>query len=336
MPETAPKDRRFAITLPNRGVLMGLTTPTKLLDFAVRVEDTGVFDSVWVGDSIFGKPRLESIVLLSGLAARTKSIRLAPGCFASFVLRDPLQLAYQWASLDALSNGRTIFVACLGGVGPGAGLENESFAIQPGERVPRLLEGVEILKRAWTESDVTHVGRFHSFKNITVEPRPAASPRPPIWLANNVPGSVVESENVKRSLRRVAKHFDGWQSTGPTPSEFEARLGFLHDAFVAEGRDPDTLDNCVYFNINLNPSHEAAIDETIKFLEMYYGGEWPRDRVERWTAAGTVEEAIDHLERFYRAGANEITVRITSWEQDSQLDQIIEKVAPALKGLARV
>src|SRR4051794_18315659 len=101
MPAIEPRDRRFAITLPNRGVLMGLTTPTKLLDFAERVENTGLFDTIWVGDSIFGKPRLESIVLLSGLAARTKSIRLAPGCFASFVLRDPLQLAYQWASLDA-------------------------------------------------------------------------------------------------------------------------------------------------------------------------------------------------------------------------------------------
>jgi alkanesulfonate monooxygenase SsuD/methylene tetrahydromethanopterin reductase-like flavin-dependent oxidoreductase (luciferase family) len=329
-PAPAP---RFGITLPNRGVLFGVTTPTKLLEFAERADDSGLIDTIWVGDSIFGKPRLESVVLLAGLAGRTKRVRLAPGCFASFILRDPLQLAYQWASLDALAEGRTVFVACLGGVGPGAGSENQAFAIQPGERVARLLEGVTILKRTWTESDVTHDGRFYHFANITVEPRPAASPRPPIWLANNVRGRVEESDLVQRSLRRIARHFEGWQSTGPTPEEMGARLAFLRDAFVAEGRDPDTLDSSLYFNINLNPDYETAIDETTRFLELYYGGEWPRERVVRWTAAGTPEQAIEHLQQYYRVGVKEVTVRITSWDQDGQFDQVLRDVIPAIKAL---
>ena len=77
-------------------------------------EQSGCYQSVWVGDSLLGKPRMESIALLAGVAARTKKVRLGPACMASFPLRDPVLLAYQWASLDLLAAGRTILVVCTG------------------------------------------------------------------------------------------------------------------------------------------------------------------------------------------------------------------------------
>src|SRR5258708_12254718 len=77
--------------------------------------DEAQWDSIWVGDSLFAKPRLDGLVLLSALAARTKRVKIGPACFASTPLRNALLLAYQWASLDFLSNGRTLFVSCQGG-----------------------------------------------------------------------------------------------------------------------------------------------------------------------------------------------------------------------------
>src|SRR5215471_9465810 len=109
---------RFGLTLPNRGVIIGATTVEEMLSLAQRADDAG-WDSVWVGDSIFAKPRLDALVLLGALAAKTKRVRLGPACFASTPLRNALLLAYQWCSLDFLSQGRTIFVACQGA--PGAG-----------------------------------------------------------------------------------------------------------------------------------------------------------------------------------------------------------------------
>src|SRR5919108_4646886 len=105
----------FGLTLANRGVIIGAVKVPELFDMAQRGEASGVFDAVWVGDSLLAKPRLESITLLSALAAITKKVRLGVGCMATFPHRHPALLAQQWASLDVLSNGRAWLVVCLGG-----------------------------------------------------------------------------------------------------------------------------------------------------------------------------------------------------------------------------
>ncbi len=103
---------RFGLSLPNRAVLMGLPVET-LLRSAELAEEA--FDSIWVGDNFLSKPRLEAIVTLSALAARTRRAKLGTVCLATFPLRHPLQFAIQWASLDQLAGGRTILSVCLGG-----------------------------------------------------------------------------------------------------------------------------------------------------------------------------------------------------------------------------
>ena len=106
---------RYGLSLPNRGVLFGATSSDELLDVSEQADASGAFDSVWVGDSLFAKPRLESLVLLSAIAARTRRVRLGTCCLSTFPLRDPIFLAAQWAALDLLSHGRMILGACVGG-----------------------------------------------------------------------------------------------------------------------------------------------------------------------------------------------------------------------------
>src|SRR5512133_911681 len=123
---------KIGLTLPNRGVLFGVTTPEQMLQMAEIADHSEAFQSVWVGDSLLGKPRMESIALLAGVAARTKRVRLGPACMASFVLRDPVLLAYQWASLDLLASGRTVLVTCTGIVPQEGGrIEGELYGLQP-------------------------------------------------------------------------------------------------------------------------------------------------------------------------------------------------------------
>src|SRR6185312_8593545 len=121
---------KIGLTLPNRGVLFGVTTPEQMLRMSEIADQSGAFQSIWVGDSLLGKPRMESITLLSGIAARTKNVRLGPACMASFPLRDPVLLAYQWASLDLLAEGRTVLVACTGIVPQAGGrVEGELYGL---------------------------------------------------------------------------------------------------------------------------------------------------------------------------------------------------------------
>src|SRR5260370_28327712 len=75
-----------------------------LLGLAVLAEQRG-FDSLWVGDSLFSKPRFEPISLLSALSQRTSTVRLGTACLVTST-RNPLYLALEWATLDHLSGGR--------------------------------------------------------------------------------------------------------------------------------------------------------------------------------------------------------------------------------------
>lgn len=99
---------KYGISLSNRSVVTGDGTAEDLVRMAELAEESGRFDGVWVGDNLLSKPRLDYLVLLSAIAARTKRVRLGTICMATFPLRNPIQLAIQWASLDVLSGGRTI------------------------------------------------------------------------------------------------------------------------------------------------------------------------------------------------------------------------------------
>ncbi len=84
---------KLGLLLPNQGVVFGATTVPELLELAERAEGSGKFESLWVGDNLLAKPRLESVTLLSAFAVRTKTCRLGTACMANFPLRHPVVLA---------------------------------------------------------------------------------------------------------------------------------------------------------------------------------------------------------------------------------------------------
>src|SRR5713226_1907002 len=162
---------KFGLTLPNRGVVIGATTVAEMIEMAEWADGSAAWDSVWVGDSIFAKPRLDAIALLGALAARTQHVRLGPACFASTPLRNALILAYQWASLDLVSGGRTIFVACQGQPGPGGGdfgPEFEIFGVEPDARMRRMEEAIEIMRLTSSREHVDYDGQYNKFRDVTV------------------------------------------------------------------------------------------------------------------------------------------------------------------------
>jgi alkanesulfonate monooxygenase SsuD/methylene tetrahydromethanopterin reductase-like flavin-dependent oxidoreductase (luciferase family) len=327
------------LTLPNRGVLMGLTTPGEMLDLAEEADRSGRFRSVWVGDSLLGKPRMEALGLLAGIAARTRRVRLGPACLASFVLRDPVLLAYQWASLDLLSGGRTVLVACTGIVEQeGARIEGELYGISKNDRVARLIEWITLIRRLWTEDRVTFEGKHYRCSNVTIEPKPSAKPRPPIWIANNAreekPFADWTPEDfalVERTHRRCAKHADGWQTSAWDPRDLEWRIADTRRKVEQAGRDPRTFETHLYHNINVNEDREAAIAESHRFLEMYYVPmRFPRTFVEQWVATGSPKQCAEHLRRFADMGFNEVGLRPTAWDQRGQYRRLVDEVLPLL------
>src|ERR1700730_1635238 len=100
--------------IPQRGSLFGVGEIRDLLRMAVAAEDSGLFDTVWVGDSLTSKARPEALTCLGALAGMTHHLRLGVGCLGSFAVRDPALFALQWATLDQISEGRMLLAVCNG------------------------------------------------------------------------------------------------------------------------------------------------------------------------------------------------------------------------------
>ena len=317
---------KFGLTLPNRGVLFGATTAEQMLQLAEVADRSELFQSVWVGDSLLGKPRMEAIALLCGIAARTNRVRLGAACLASFVLRDPVLLAYQWASMDLLAQGRTVLVGCTGIVTQAGGkLEAELYGVTPRDRVRRLIEWIELIKRLWTEDNVTFEGEYYRCSNITIQPKPAAKPRPPIWIASNARGT---PELIARTHRRVARRADGWQTSLSAPDDVRWRIADIRQKAAEMGRDPASIEIHLYHNINLNEDREAALQESKRFLDTYYEEDTPWERINTWVAAGSPDQCVEHLRVYKEMGVDEVALRITSWNQQAQLDRVMREVLP--------
>jgi len=321
---------RFGLTLPNRGVIIGATTFEELLALTEKAEEAG-WDSVWVGDSIFAKPRLDALVLLGALAARTRRMKLGPACLASMPLRNALLLAYQWCCLDFMSNGRTIFVACQGAKEGGGKFEEEfaAFQVDPASRMRRMEEAIEILRLTTSQEHVSYQGQYNQFSDVTVLPRPVQQPIP-IWVTANPDPRFPKM--AERALRRVARYGDGWMTTGNTPASFTADLATIQRYASEEGRNlSPNFEACLYYNINVNEDRQAAFQESKQFLDTYYGVDYPRFFVEHWVALGSPQECIDHLRAFINAGATTITLRLTSYDQQRQFERVTNEVlAPLL------
>lgn len=323
----------FGLSLPNRAVLFG--TPVEaLLTAAERAEESGLFDSVWVGDNLLSKARLEAIVTLSAIAARTRRIRLGTICLASFPLRDPLLLAIQWASLDMLSRGRTILAVCLGGSarkGPQFAAELAAMGVQSNERVPRLEEGIELLRRFWGPDPVTYHGRFYAYTDVAVYPKPVQAHLPIVIAVN--PVRPVDPAVEERALRRVARLADGWQTDGTAPDVFRERWLRIQEYAAEYGRAGAVRESILHLMVNINDDAAVAHRESVAFLERYYGkGGVSEEKLAAWLAYGSPAAVIAKIGEFIEAGCTTPVLRFTSPDQAGQLERCIADVLPALQG----
>jgi natural product biosynthesis luciferase-like monooxygenase protein len=126
----------------------------------------------------YGGTSPNPIVLLSAIAARTHRVRLITGAVIP-AFNHPIKLAGELAMLDNISNGRL-------DVGVGRAFIPEEYAaygLDMADSRAMFEEGIEVIKRLWTEDRVTHAGRFWQFKNVHLMPRPCQTPHPPIWVA---------------------------------------------------------------------------------------------------------------------------------------------------------
>lgn len=138
-------------------------------------------DAIWLAElhitpdqSVLSAP----LTVAAAIAARTKRIKIGTAV-QILPLCHPLRLAEEAATVDHLSNGRLIF-----GVGrSGFQYVYEAYGVSYAESRERFAEVLAIVKRAWTEERFSYEGRYHSFRNVALVPKPYQVPYPEIRVA---------------------------------------------------------------------------------------------------------------------------------------------------------
>ena len=228
-------------------------------DVAVATEQLG-YDGYFVNDHPnlpWGDETCEPYTELAYIAAKTSVIDL--GNVVSPIPRYvPSYLAKMIAHIDILSKGRTLYAF-------GAGYREKEFVgfspdgrFPPAkERVERTLEGAQLMKRLWTEDEVTFHGKYYHVTNAVLKPKPYTKPYPPMLSGGTGP----------YMRRMAAKFFDGWCITnwrwtaeGDWKAEgFRQSVMEMREWCKGYGRDPDKF----MFMI------EAGIEDPLKMVDAY-------------------------------------------------------------------
>ncbi len=318
---------RWGLSLPNRGVLFGLTSVDGLMEAACLAEQSGVFESVWFGDSLIHKPRLESIVMLGAMAARTQKVRLGVMCLASFPLRHPVLLAIQWATLDQISNGRTVLGVCIGG---GYEPELRAFGVKREERIARLTEGIDLLRKLWGEEEVKHRGRFYNLEGYRIQPKPVQNPCP-VWIAVNPDRKMVGDAGIARAMKRVATLADGYITMAIAPDEFRRFWDLIQATAAEKGRDLTLFETSIHGMVNINDNKRAAYEESKFYFSHYYARGYPTEEmIKLWLAHGPPEDCASLIRSWIDMGITTPVLRFTSRDQLGQIQRFVEDVLPLI------
>jgi len=306
----------FGILLPTREVVIsGRSDPGSIYELGDRAEALG-FHSVWVGDSITAKPRLEALTTLAAIGARTRRVRLGTAVFLA-ALRNPILLAHMTASLDWLTGGRVDL-----GIGysrpkdPAQEQEFQMLGLSVDKRIKMSEELVQVMRRLWRENDVSHAGAFSQFEHVTLEPKPVQPGGIPIWLASN---------NVEPGLKRVGRMGDGWLNNITKPELYRECWEKIC-AYAAEaGRDPAAIQPGLYLTCAAGSKETLA--EGQGFLAQYYNRPYGAVAKAMLCVMGSWDEVIDQIEAYREGGARTVVIRFATRDQMGHLEACAEALA---------
>src|SRR3984893_331143 len=231
------------------GYVMGFRNPRELSKLAdadfyaamfeqIEYLDQAGFDTIWTTEHHFVDDGYLSSVMpmMAAMAARTKRVKLG-----SFVLLGPfyhpLRLAEDAALIDVISNGRLRL-----GIGVGYRREEVNiFQIPRKERVGRTLEGIEIMKRAWTGERFSFVGKYFNFKDARVLPKPISPKGPELLRGGMTPESIKRSAKLDLGFAcnlgaaEISKYHEALRELGKDPTAYS--VVNTRQVYVADSED---------------------------------------------------------------------------------------------------
>ena len=300
-----------------------------------RAEDLGFDSAVSIDHLLLTPPAyactwLEPIAMLSALAGVTRTIKLGTMVLV-LPLRNPVYFAKEWATFDLLSGGRSI-------LGIGVGWHEEEFALMNvpyKERGPRMNEAIELVRTLWAGDRVTYDGKFYRVRDLTIDPKPAQLPSPPIWIGGGTqPSEKVYGQtvpNIDPVLRRIAKYADTWvPHSSSTPEQVKGDWVKVQQFAREQGRDPGKISR-VYSNFVwvLKPGEKP--ESAAKHFSVYSGMDL--DYWKTYYLLGEAAEVADRISARIAAldgGVDNIVLNPLDWSVE-QLELIAGEVLPRVQ-----
>ncbi len=308
-------DERMAlgvgIMLPSRETAAtGRHDAAGLVEFAVQAEDAG-FDSVWTGDSLLARTRVEPLTLLAAVASAT--MRVSVGTAALIApLRHPLLTAAQAATVDQLSRGRLILGLAVGAPLPESRREFDAAGMPFAKRGARMDETVTLWRQAWGQQGPFN-GKYWQIDDLNGALPTFRASGPPLWLAGG---------DTPRVLERVARHYDGWLPYLPDPAAYAAAWQRIREQTARD------ITPALYATLLITDSERRGRDELDAYTRAYY--RQPLDVMSTIQAffAGSVNACADWLRAYLRAGVRHLVLRIGSLQPHPEM---LEPLLPMLR-----
>jgi probable F420-dependent oxidoreductase len=288
-----------------------LTKPENVVNFAKKCEAMGCH-SMWTIDRI-AYDNLEPLTILAAAAGATQKLRLGTSVLLGN-LRHPSHLAKIVATLDFISNGRVTL-----GLGFGS-RESDYKAVElPYEhRGSRAVEQVQLMKRLWTEDNVTHKGKFFNVENLSVGPRPVQKPHPPIWSGGSA----------ETALKRAGTWADGFICGSSAIPDFPSTWEKISSYAQAAGRDPNKITKAGLTFMAIDDDLAKAVKTVEDYVVRYYGR--LRVDVANTSLVGSPSAIVDRIGAFLSRGLDTLIIGLAD-PDPRQLDLFGEKVLAKVK-----
>jgi probable F420-dependent oxidoreductase len=300
---------RFSTRCPNSDYLGFEASPEAIVAAAKKAEEVG-FDAVFVNDHIIVGPDARSapwtnvydpLVSISFIAAHTTRIGVGVSVLI-MPYRNPIATAKALATLDLMSGGRLT-------VGVGVGWNEAEFAalgVPFHERGARTNEYLRLWQACWAADPVSFSGKFLSFADMFVNPKPLQEPYPPIWIGGTSDAA----------LRRAAMFAAVWQPTPLPIAQLVERQAALRGACEGVGREP--IPTRMSFRVEFS---------TIT-------GNTPPAGKERPAGHGTPAEVAADLLRYREAA--ELDAFQINFHGNHNLDQLLQSMERFMREVAPV
>jgi len=331
----------YGVLLPHFGPH---STRARILGAGKLAERLG-FDAVWVRDHLLWKPHtheaadampttarrhdeaeltfLEPIVTLATLGANTERITL--GTSVLIPLRSPAKTAQELAALSYLTGGRVV-------AGIGAGHDRAEIAaagMDPDRRRETVIDMAAILRRLWSEDEVTYRGEIFSLDSATLRPHPP------------IPIPILFGGPSRLAVRLAVQHYDGWIAGTVPFSTLDGRLERFHELAASAGKTP-ALVSVPRTSIDRDRSVarrrakvDAMADDGVHHWEpgSYSTIEDLRGALLTGEPAEIVEQVLEFADRGFDHFVFDLRWQFERFEEGLEL--IAERVVPELQRAAR-